>query len=67
MSHERKFLMANESEAPPFVVPKRIPALGWTVNRAHPESGRFSRAIFITYAVGGAIAAGVAAALWLSR
>jgi hypothetical protein len=60
--------MANESEAPPFVVPKRIPALGWTVNRAHPESGRFSRAIFITYAVvGGAIAAGVAAALLLSR
>jgi hypothetical protein len=60
--------MANESEKPPFFVPKRIPALGWTVNREHPERRRFFRAIFITYAlVAGAIAGAIATALWLSR
>jgi len=61
--------VAAESEDDPrFFVPKRIPALGWTVNRAHPESGRFLRATFITYAlVFGAIGAVIVAAIWLSR
>jgi len=59
---------AESEDYPRFFVPKRIPALGWTVNRAHPESGRFVRSVLITYAlVFGAIAALITAAMWLSR
>ena len=60
--------MPTESGDQPFFVPKRVPSLGWRLNRAHPESGRFIRATFITYGlVYGAIAAALALALWLFR
>ena len=53
---------------PRVIVPKRNPALGWTVNVGRPEGRRLIKATFITYAaLAAAIAAAFMTATWLSH